>query len=81
MAAWQPTHGKARGCYLRAGDAELYVRQELGAEDIPTGRWQLFVDGQLEGEADGETTAKAAAELAIRCMIPADGAGGEATAA
>lgn len=73
---WQVTHGKARGGYLRAGSAELYVRQaRSGAPG-----WLLYIDGRLEGSADGETTARAAAELAVRCMTAADTAG-EAAAA
>lgn len=80
MPLWDMTYGKARGGYCRAGGAELYVRQVFGADGVPTGRWLLYVDGVLEGEADGETTAKAAAELAVRCMVEA-GAAGEATAA
>lgn len=63
MAAWDQTHGKARGGYLKAGASELYVRQVLGADGLPTGRWKMFVDGRLEGQADREATARAAAEL------------------
>lgn len=72
---WQLTHGKARGGYLRAGASELYVRQ---ARDGLA--WLLYVDGRLEGSADGETTARAAAELAVRCMVDAGEAAVTATA-
>lgn len=78
--AWDRTHGKARGGYLRAGGSELYVRQVLGADGLPSGTWRLYVNGQLEGQANGEATARAAAELAIRCVLEAEAAD-QATAA
>lgn len=71
MADWQRTHGKARGAYLAIGSDMLYVRQVLHADGTASGQWQLFINGRLEGTADGETTARAAAELAVRCMDPA----------
>ncbi len=80
MSLWDTTHGKARGGYLKAGTAELYVREALGADGQPTGRWRLYVDGRLEGQADGEDVAKTAAEMAVRCVLEA-GAAGEAAAA
>lgn len=80
MQTWQLTHGKARGGYLRAGSSELYVRQVLGADGLPSGTWKLYVNGRLEGRASGEETARAAAEMAIRCVLEAE-AGGEAAAA
>jgi hypothetical protein len=70
MADWQTTHGKARGAYLAIGSDMLYVRQVV-ADGAASGQWQLFVNGRLEGTAEGETTARAAAELAVRCMDPA----------
>jgi hypothetical protein len=70
MADWQRTHGKARGAYLAIGSDMLYVRQVV-ADGAASGQWQLFVNGRLEGTAEGETTARAAAELAVRCMDPA----------
>lgn len=70
MADWQTTHGKARGAYLAIGSDMLYVRQVM-ADGAASGQWQLFVNGQLEGEADAEVTARTAAELAVRCMDPA----------
>lgn len=80
MDAWQSTHGKARGGYLRAGANELYVRQVIAADGMPSGRWLLYVDGRLEGQADGEVTARAAAELAVRCVSDAQAAGDAAAA-
>jgi hypothetical protein len=71
MGVWDTTHGKRRGAYLAAGRSQLYVRQVTRGDGMPTGRWELFVDGQLEGTADGEGTARAAAELAVRCMAEA----------
>lgn len=79
MAIWDRTHGVARGAYLQAGDSQLYVREAAGRNGL-TGGWLLYVDGRLEGCADGEATARAAAELAVRCMVAADTAG-EAAAA
>jgi len=73
--AWDRTHGTVAGGYLRAGASELYVRR---AKDGSA--WLLYVDGRLEGTADGEGVARAAAELAVRCMQPAD-VSGEAAAA
>lgn len=70
MSTWQLTHGKARGGYLKAGASELYVRQARDGAG-----WLLYVDGQLEGVADGETVARAAAEAAVRCMVSAGEAG------
>ena len=64
MSAWQFTHGRARGAYQRIGDTELYIRQHLAADGMPSGSWSLYVDGRLEGTADRELTAKAAAEAA-----------------
>jgi hypothetical protein len=75
MTAWDRTHGKVRGAYLKAGTSRLYVR-ETGDRS----GWLLYVDGQLEGRADGEEVARAAAELAVRCVMDAQVAG-EATAA
>ncbi len=75
--AWDRTHGTVRGAYLKAGSTQLYVRQAKGGGP----GWLLYVDGELEAAADGEETAKAAAELAVRCMRDADAAGGEAAAA
>lgn len=72
--AWERTHGKARGAYMVAGISRLYVRQVLHTDGTAAGSWRLYVDGQLEGTADGEATAKAAAELAVRCMLEADAA-------
>lgn len=72
--AWDCTHGKTAGAYMKAGRHQLYVKRR---ED---GAWSLYVDGQLEGCADGEAIARAAAELAIRCVVPA-GVAGEAAAA
>lgn len=80
MAGWDLTHGKARGGYLRAGSSELYVRQVLGADGMPSGTWRLYVNGRLEGQANGEATAKAAGELAIRCVLEAEAAGQAAAA-
>lgn len=80
MAEWQTTHGRARGAYLSIEGNELYVRQVLDQAGAPIGRWRLFVNGELEGEADGEITARTAAELAVRCMAGAE-ASGMATAA
>lgn len=79
MSTWQRTHGKARGGYLKAGTSELYVREAAGRAGR-TGGWLLYVDGKLEGHADGEEVARSAAELAVRCMLEAE-AGGQATAA
>lgn len=76
MATWDRTHGIVAGGYLRAGANELYVRRARGG----AAGWLLYVDGKLEGRADGEAVARTAAELAIRCMVPA-GMSGEATAA
>lgn len=73
--AWDRTHGTVAGGYLRAGASELYVRRARSGEG-----WLLYVDGRLEGRADGECVARAAAELAVRCMEPAQVAG-EAAAA
>lgn len=80
MADWQITHGRARGAYLSIEGNELYVRQVLDQVGAPIGRWRLFVNGELEGETDGELTARTAAELAIRCMVPAGAAGVTAAA-
>lgn len=74
MSTWDLTHGKARGGYLRAGASELYVRQALGPDGTPSGIWRLYVNGRLEGQAPGEATARAAAELAIRCVLEAEAA-------
>ena len=73
--AWDRTHGTVAGGYLRAGTSELYVRRARDGEG-----WLLYVDGRLEGRADGEGVARAAAELAVRCMEPAQ-VTGEAAAA
>lgn len=83
MAQWQVTHSlKARGGYLALQGVQLYVRQSIGPEGLPTGRWRLYVDGKLEGEADGEQVARSAAELAFRTMVVgAEGAGRVAAAA
>lgn len=75
MAQWQVTHGRARGGYLSVAGVELYVRQVLGEGNMPTGQWQLFVDGKLEGTATGEDVARSAAELTIRAMVEAEAAG------
>lgn len=72
MAEWQRTHGKGRGAYLAIGGSQLYVRQAVGPDGMPSGPWKLFVDGKLEGTADGEAVARAAAELAIRCVADAN---------
>jgi len=80
MADWQTTHGRARGAYLSIEGHELYVRQVLDQTGAPIGRWRLFVNGELEGEADAEQTARTAAELAVRCMVPADASGVTAAA-
>lgn len=64
--AWDRTHGKLPGAYLKVGDCQLYVRRQ------PEGAWSLFVDGRLESTADGESVARAAGELAVRCMRAAD---------
>lgn len=81
MTTWERTHGRARGAYMAIGSNRLYVRQILDKSGVPTTQWKLFVDGRLEGTADGETTARAAAELAVRCMLDAQVTAGEATAA
>lgn len=65
--AWDRTHGTVAGGYMRAGTNELYVRRAKDGEG-----WLLYVDGRLEGTATGEVTARAAAELAVRCMGAAD---------
>lgn len=67
--AWQFTHGKARGAYQRIGLTELYIRQVLADDGLPSGSWRLYVDGRLEGTADRELTAKAAAEAAARAVV------------
>jgi hypothetical protein len=59
--AWDRTHGKRAGAYLRAGPIELYVRREEAG-------WTWFVDGIRMGVADGEAVAKAAGEAAVRAM-------------
>lgn len=64
---WDRTHGKAAGGYLRAGTSELYVRRAREGDG-----WLLYVDGHLEGRANGEAVARTAAELAVRCMVSAD---------
>lgn len=69
MSAWQLTHGRARGAYQRIGAVELYIRQNLADDGMPSGSWSLFVDGQLDGVADRELTAKAAAEAAARAIV------------
>lgn len=79
MAAWDPTHGKARGAYLRSGDLQIYVRQALGPDSVPTSGWLLYVDGRLEGRGD-EAVVKAWGEAADRLVVDA-GVAGEATAA
>lgn len=81
MTTWERTHGRARGAYMTVGSTRLYVRQMLGKDGVPTARWELFVDGRLEGTADGEATARAAAELAVRCMLDAQVTSGETAAA
>ena len=81
MSAWQFTHGRARGAYQRIGDTELYIRQHLAADGMPSGSWSLYVDGRLEGTADRELTAKAAAEAAARAVVVGAGAAGVAAAA
>lgn len=73
--AWDRTHGTVAGGYMRAGANELYVRRARDGMD-----WVLYVDGRLEGRASGEDVARAAAELAVRCMEPAQ-VSGEAAAA
>ena len=73
--AWDRTHGTVSGGYMRAGSNELYVRRARSGDG-----WLLYVDGRLEGRADGEAVARAAAELAVRCMEPAQ-VSGEAAAA
>ena len=78
---WQPTHGKSRGAYLVAGGVELYVKQVLSEDGLPSGAWKLYVDGRLEGTADGELVAKAAAECACRAFVVGAGAAGVAAAA
>lgn len=65
---WQATHGRRRGAYLAVGDIQLYIRQLVDADGMPLGTWQLFIDGQLEATADGELTARAAAETTMRIM-------------
>lgn len=65
---WQPTHGKSRGAYLVAGGVSLYIKQVMSADGLPAGPWKLYVDGRLEGTADGELVAKAAAECAARMV-------------
>lgn len=77
MAVWERTHGTVRGAYMVAGNTRLYVRQAKGGAP----GWLLYIDGRLEVTANGEDTAKAAAELAVRCMIEAETAGAEAAAA
>lgn len=74
MALWQATHGKTRGAYLAIGGQELYVRQDQA------GGWKLFVNGRLEGRTDAELSARAAGELAVRCMGQAEAAGVAASA-
>lgn len=66
---WQFTHGKSRGAYQRIGLTELYIRQVLADDGMPSGSWRLYVDGRLEGTADRELTAKAAAEAAARAVV------------
>lgn len=66
---WQSTHGRARGVYARIGETELYIRQHLADDGMPSGSWRLYVDGRLEGTADRELTAKAAAEAAARAIV------------
>ena len=73
--AWDRTYGAVPGGYMRAGQSELYVRRAKDGLG-----WLLYVNGHLEGVADGETVARAAAEAAVRCMLKA-GAAGEAAAA
>ena len=75
MAQWQVTHGRARGGYLAVGDVQLYVRQVLGTDRMPTGQWRLYVNGELEGTAAGEDVARSAAELAVRAMVDTGAAG------
>lgn len=78
---WQFTHGRARGAYQRIGETELYIRQELAGDGLPSGSWRLYVDGRLEGTADRELTAKAAAEVAARAVVVGAAATGMAAAA
>lgn len=72
---WDRTHGTVAGGYLRAGVSELYVRRAKDGMG-----WLLYVDGRLEGRADGEAVARTAAELAVRCMETAQVAGSAAAA-
>jgi len=81
MADWQLTHGRARGAYQVVAGVQLYVRQVLAADGLPTGSWVLFVDGRREGVADREATAKAAAELAARAAVIGTDAASVAAAA
>lgn len=81
MSGWQFTHGKARGAYQRIGDVQLYIRQDLADDGLPSGSWRLYVDGRLEGMADRELTAKAAAEVAARAVVLGAAATGVAAAA
>lgn len=81
MSGWQFTHGRARGAYQRIGGVELYVRQSLADDGMPSGSWALFVDGRLDGVADRELTAKAAAEAAARAIVLVADPAGVAAAA
>lgn len=78
---WQFTHGRARGAYQRVGAVQLYVKQVLAPDGLPSGSWRLYVDGELEGTADRELTAKAAAEVAARAAVVETPAAGMAAAA
>lgn len=69
---WQQvTTGKARGAFLSAGETSIYIRQVLAADGLPTGRWNMFVDGRLESTANSEVTAIAAAEVTFRIVTAA----------
>lgn len=74
MANWQPTHGRVRGSYVVVDGIELFVRQAAGSDGVPTGRWKLYVNGALEGEAGDELAARSAGELTARDMIEAEAA-------
>lgn len=81
MSGWQFTHGKSRGAYNRIGLVQLYIKQALAPDGLPSGSWRLYVDGRLEGTADRELTAKAAAEVAARAVVVGAEATGMAAAA
>lgn len=66
---WQQVQGrKGRGAFLAVDDTSIYIRQVLSADGLPSGTWNLFVDGRLESTADSEFTAIAAAEATFRIV-------------